>query len=362
MEEMNLKTKNGEKMNIPINTRIIGMPGGAVVLYLEDYVHTFIKKLVEQDITQTWTVDLYGIIIEDAQSENFLVQGAVETGMCKLPISGERYFPESCFIGSAQIAQSFSGEISILLQPQKGNKIKLDSFYIYYDQNEEMQNYLIEWNLQHRKLPLKREKDETVRYGRVLQAQNKEEVKVSILWNAMNILCMGFVVCIMVYAVTMINSYKKMEEMKETINYIADAMSNQQGLTIIDKIENRKAALETMQQLQQETSPQTEEMKPDETISQVIQTQPEEIQSEEIMQSQEIQLQETYLQTENSVITDGQKNIIQPQTYYIVQKGDTLRSISFQIYGNYDYVEAICVQNGLSNPDSILCGQKLLLP
>lgn len=347
MEKMRVKERKEEKTEIPINTRVIGMPGGAVILYLEDYVHTFVKKLLEQDVTQTWTVDLYGAIIENAQSENLLIQGAVETGTCNMPISGERYFPKSHFIGSAQITQNFNGEMSILLQLKHGSKIKIESFYIYYDQNEEMQNYLIEWNLQHRDLPLRREKDETVRYGRVLQAQNREEVKVNILWNIMNVLCLGFVVCVMVYAVNTINSYKKMEEMKTTLSYIAATMSNQQILNNREEIENQTLSAEC-------DSKQMEEIDKEEVNT-------EEAQTQEI-QLEENQSQENVFRAENTVNTNEQKDNIEPKTYYIVQKGDTLRSISFKIYGNYDYVEKICMQNGLNNPNSILCGQKLLLP
>ena len=48
--------------------------------------------------------------------------------------------------------------------------------------------------------------------------------------------------------------------------------------------------------------------------------------------------------------------------YYVVQQGDTLRSICINVYGNLDNVDEICEQNGITNPDSILYGQTLLLP
>jgi nucleoid-associated protein YgaU len=48
--------------------------------------------------------------------------------------------------------------------------------------------------------------------------------------------------------------------------------------------------------------------------------------------------------------------------YYIVQKGDTLRTICFKIYGSYENMEKICSLNDIDNPDNILYGQKLLLP
>ena len=48
--------------------------------------------------------------------------------------------------------------------------------------------------------------------------------------------------------------------------------------------------------------------------------------------------------------------------YYVVQQGDTLRSICISVYGDLERVEEVCLHNGIANPDSILCGQTLLLP
>jgi len=48
--------------------------------------------------------------------------------------------------------------------------------------------------------------------------------------------------------------------------------------------------------------------------------------------------------------------------YYIVEEGDTLESISLEMYGTTGRVEAICSTNGLEDGNLIFIGQKLLLP
>ena len=50
------------------------------------------------------------------------------------------------------------------------------------------------------------------------------------------------------------------------------------------------------------------------------------------------------------------------QKEYIVEKGDTLASISKKIYGNVSHVDSICNANGLEDGNLIFIGQKLLLP
>ena len=53
---------------------------------------------------------------------------------------------------------------------------------------------------------------------------------------------------------------------------------------------------------------------------------------------------------------------VQMEEIYIVKKGDTLASISQEVYGSITYVGEICELNGLTDGNLIFIGQKLLLP
>ena len=48
--------------------------------------------------------------------------------------------------------------------------------------------------------------------------------------------------------------------------------------------------------------------------------------------------------------------------YYKVERGDTLYTISKKIYGDISYVHKICELNNISDPDNIRYGQKIILP
>lgn len=52
----------------------------------------------------------------------------------------------------------------------------------------------------------------------------------------------------------------------------------------------------------------------------------------------------------------------QVRNVYIIRTGDTLIGISISLYGSEDYVKEICELNGISDPDNIKIGQKILLP
>ena len=47
---------------------------------------------------------------------------------------------------------------------------------------------------------------------------------------------------------------------------------------------------------------------------------------------------------------------------YIVEKGDTLLSISRKFYGNDRYIQEICQLNHIEDCDKIFVGEKILLP
>ena len=63
---------------------------------------------------------------------------------------------------------------------------------------------------------------------------------------------------------------------------------------------------------------------------------------------------QTLVTTEGECVTQG--------TVYIVLPGDTLNGISLQMYHTVGKVEEICRINGISDPDTIKEGQKILLP
>ena len=55
-------------------------------------------------------------------------------------------------------------------------------------------------------------------------------------------------------------------------------------------------------------------------------------------------------------------NVAQYQAEYTVREGDTLAIVCRMYYGNLDKLQEICDLNGITDPNTILPGQKLVLP
>lgn len=437
---------------IPVNTRTIGAPEGIYILYLEDYVHTFIKKILSNNSSNVLLKDkqrkeespeyqqeyqiertpqqeiaLYGRTIEENGRYRIVISGAAisDSGSEKIQQLNSTYFPSCSYIGNASVSLNKDSGLRLELT-LRSTKVIVDDFYIYYDQNEEMQNYLVEWNTTRgndkskvvlspteHDTQIRNHKTDAAQLSRITQAYNREEAKVSFMWNVMNVLCLGFVVCVMAYGIISMNNYNKMQNMQANIDYcmafieentsflinqattdagqsqpVAAMQQNVQAENEIGNPGDQQAdearisaaqpetytVMETEQSTQEQSEmqalaqpmiqdfAQSDESRttqagvvPEKQSGQNDGTQPVPEQS-----IQSAQNDSTQSVPEQSVQT-AQDQTATPQ-YYVVRRGDTLRTICYQIYGDYSHVDEICKWNNIDNPDNILYGQKLLLP
>lgn len=418
---------------IPVNTRTIGTPEGIYIIYLEDYVHTFIKKLLlvkaskeqaieTQELCQVENSDkpdiaLYGNCIEDHGRYRLVVSGAAQIGNEgeSIPQINEIYFPGYVYIATARLSRNKDLELRMELT-FNSTRVIVDDFYIYYDQNEQMQNYLIEWtsrkankksnksggiastSIENERSSIRGGTDDAARIGRLMQAYGREEAKVSFMWNMLNVLCLGFVVCVMAYGIISINNYSKMQNMQTSIDYCLSLLAERTDQET-EKSQDQRQAVATMQQNQTSNTEKTATEIEQEMVSAPQTTDEPPIQNntassqvpvsdnlssnvEQDLQNAVTQenLQSAVIQENQGQSTAGEQEPtqeIQPSTtdtqasnmqtdkvpqYYVVRQGDTLRTISFAAYGDFDHVDAICQWNHIDDPNNILSGQKLLLP
>lgn len=421
---------------IPVNTRTIGVPEGIYILYLEDYVHTFIKKILSnnssnvlwkdkqrkeesQEYQQEYQIErtlqqeiaLYGRTIEENGRYRIVISGAAvsDGGSERIQQLNSTYFPSCSYIGNASVSLNKDSRLRLELT-LRSTKVIVDDFYIYYDQNEEMQNYLVEWNTTRENdksrvvlsptehdTHMRNNKTDAAQLSRITQAYNREEAKVSFMWNVMNVLCLGFVVCVMAYGIISMNNYNKMQNMQANIDYCMAFIEENTSFLI----NNAKADADQSQPvsaMQQNAQIENETAKPDEQQTEeqnISSTKPETYADMETEQSEMQALAQPVIQdvTQSQALPETAQDLPQAATaadeertqngdtqpipaqsaqpaqdqietpqYYVVRRGDTLRTICYDIYGDYSRVDEICRWNNIDDPDNILYGQKLLLP
>lgn len=380
---------------LPVNTRTIGAPEGIYILYLEDYVHTFMKKILAENRSKSASLEdvlertqpdiaLYGRCIEEHGRYRIVVSGAAllreQSDTDKIKQYNNTYFPSCTYIGTASVNLNKDSGLRLELTLHN-TKVILDDFYIYYDQNEEMQNYLVEWN----KAPVsptehagnvRKNIDDAARLGRIVQAYNHEEAKVSFMWNVMNVLCLGFVICVMAYGIISVNNYNKMRSMQASIDYCMNFIAENTSFDISGIMTNEAETVPTIQQKMQYENEKAGSVKADRETMQAADETQENTEIDEnrsdietqsfIAEQQETEAVNQPAETDVSQALAEQQVQDSSQTaipqYYVVQRGDTLRTICFDIYGDYSRVDEICKWNNIEDPDNILYGQKLLLP
>lgn len=353
--------KNQVLFQMPKNIRQVGQIQGRKRIYVEDYVMTYVKQLGARTSSGHRVAVLLGQFVTTPAESSIFIWGAMEAR--KMPRDGmidfseevwtalygdiQRYFTNLEIVGwvltepglSMTVNASleklhldyFAGQDKALLlydcvqheevfyRYDKNKLCRQDGYYVYYEKNEEMQNYMIEWNGGGKKKePVLL--DGTVKEIRKILEEKKEIKRRNA--TAMAYVCvMGVALLFIVCCVSILNQYGTSLAVQETMT----TLSTQQA-TPVPAPQTEASASET------------EEAEPSEQTNEIVQ------EAEPI--------------DENDVAQGAEEE----ETYYVVKKGDTLVSISKKYYGTMQGVEKIMKANGIKNEKKLSIGQELVIP
>ncbi len=368
------------RKQLPKNVRQIGNVSDSSKIYVEDYVDTFFNQLCDKAGQTPIGAFLVGEVVKEKDEDYIYVYGALR--MKHIDVKGKEvqinentwkraceqckeYFGDAAILGwflavpgqALEISQSmtklhqkyFPKEKTLFIMKDsetKEEKYFLHKFrellewgghYIYYEKNTEMQNYMIDTRKRNGVTPSEAVEDRaTTNFRNVIRErmeQNEQKQHSRFLYVASTFL----VLVVFVIGVTMMNNYDKMTGVQETLNAISD--------TVLNK--------EPEQKEPEETLPIEDETKEDELITD---------QPDEEPTTDEPLIEEPT--TDEPSAEDAEPTDTTPVTenVYIVQKGDTLATISREKYGDTSHIDEICKMNGLEDGNLIFIGQKLLLP
>ena len=327
-EKRSDQKKTGElTRSLPRNYRQIGEPG-AKKIYIEDYVYTYLNKL--------------------AQPENLYARGAVLFGkMYKTSIG------KCIFISGAAACQNFELDEDAFYQFENYSLKKQRGYYIYYETNQEMKNYMLaEGEMGH--IPEQKERgrySETIKRDTAVVRNYKKALKKkknlrpkSVFRSPVYIGCGFAAALVFVYG----------------IHTLAQFQGDDKTQTVFDqqKITDMKADSEegkTESNTQAGSNEDTATVKEEKTLQSSSGQS-----SEDTGTSSDANANNEERQAESSEETQETWNSI--GGYYTVKRGDTLAAISKEMYHSYNYIEKIAEANGIENVDEIYPGQILELP
>lgn len=367
-KEQETKGNRGVKMGetretayIPKNIRQIGVPDIAKKIYVEDYVITYINGIFNGSDEQEKVLLLFGGEALSGPCHYIYIRGAFEVEVQgdanKFFEAGDfqnamkeskRYFQDLPLIGWALIRQGqpvtfeekmrttweaymsriplfFLGDIlekeEIFYWKYDGSVKVQPGYYIFYEKNKAMQEYMIE---KRKKNVRKEEPAETNRVvegfrSRLEETQNNYDKLKNNRWSIG--VSIFLVIVVLAIGMTLLNHYEKMDEIQASVNALLRTLS--------------------------ERELQEEAVLPPENTTDIAET--------------EAVLEQYPADTESVAQVEPPTATVVPRVY-TVKRGETLLSITLALYGDVNKMEEICRLNQISNPDAIYEGQELQIP
>ena len=369
-EEERFITGEG-KLSEPKNVKQMGEPREYKKIFLEDYVHTFLLQYSQEKEIQTRIAILLGKEERSGGKRHFYIKSAMpiadvnekqgkyvitEKAWGEIYQQSEKYFPGQEIMGwflskpgfavekTSVIEETqrtyFSGadKIFFMMEPFEkesgffafdGNRFtKQAGYYIYYEKNEPMQEFLLEKNSE-QKEPAEKPDVAIANFRKILkekQMQHAKRKKIAISYG----MKVSIALVLFVGAVTLKNQTEKIQTMEQQMNVLT-------GEEIVEAVSTEEVVVEELPgNVEEQVEVIFEEP--------VEKEEPEEVPTEVPPQAEEVI-------AENSA----------PEKY-VVQMGDTLAKISRDKYGSDDMVDSICALNGIPNGDYIQVGETILLP
>lgn len=362
---------NEEFFRIPNNIRQIGEIQGTWKIYIEDYAYTYLSRISLENSCKGIAAILLGQVNWRNGNSYLFVKSAVL--LSDMEVSEEHlvftqeiwnhvyeknkeFFRDQEIIGwflsipgcSMELHEvicrthldHFGGSDKVLLvmEPlekeeafyryEEGKMSRQTGFYVYYEQNEPMCNYLVSRNERMEK------KSEDVDDSAVHTFRKKVEDKV--IKNSkkqpfpitkMASVCAA--AAVLAVGVLYLNDYQKLKSGREVMEEL--------GRERVQKAEEKVLPVNGTADAKEEINHQTEKTKPERL--------PEKDDKKEPV-------------NENETETTGAE--IHPS--YTIQPGDTITKISIRNYGDIRKIKEICELNQISEKDLIYPGQKILLP
>lgn len=403
------ETNDGEaEWNLPKNIRQIGLAGENYRIYIEDYVYTFLHRAAQAKCQEEESGGILAVFLGESRWQSGVgytfIRGALlaeadevteehieitQNMWQKLHEEQEKYFEGQEIVGWFLAHQALPMEVSELIGKVHRNQfgaekilmlmdtteeeeaffryennflVKQGGYYIYYEKNTPMQNYMLEKNPE-----LHREEQETVQddavkaFRSLIQKKKKEEPEET--EEKTSVFSYAAAACVVLaLAVVGVRFYR-----------------NYQTPQSIEK-EARTASANIVQESSQITQVPTESVP---RVTPTSETGPTEVPVitptavPTLVPAVTVNAEEERIYKEESDIRKAQRRIqqnkqnssrstetsaAQTRNSYTIRPGDTLYQISIENYGTMDKVADICRANGISEDAIIYPGQIIVLP
>lgn len=417
-KEESQETQDSEgTFGLPRNIRQIGLIGDDCRIYMEDYVYTFLVRLArsekkpEEQAAKTavltgetkyrgGTLYLFikgAIIAEDMEAAQDHIDFSVEVWE-KIHQAQKQYFEDQEIVGwffsGPQLAlevtelltrvhlKHFGGEkVLMLMEPQEHEDaffryennvmVRLEGYYLYYEKNPCMQNYMLEKNKELQPEITEQYEDKAVKDFRKIITDKKEEKKEN---TAPSVFSYGLTACLAIAVLTVgVNFYRNYQGLDEIQNTEAQTAS-----VIVEEITavptetpvpaktaavQKKKAVQTVSAGKKKKTQDTKQTAAaSDKTEQAPDTKKQTDKSEQIYKEEadERKAQKRVRDAAHKENEAAASDAVQES--YVIQPGDTLFQICMDRYGSSEEIREICELNDITVDEIIYPGQVIVLP
>ena len=408
--------------NLPKNIRQIGLAGENYRIYIEDYVYTFLHRAAQAKCQQEEDSGILAVFLGENRWQSgtgyTFIRGALladageiteehieitQNMWQKIHEEQEKYFEGQEIVGWFLARQSlpmvvseligkvhrnqFGGEKILMLMDTAEQEeaffryennflVRQSGYYIYYEKNTQMQNYMLEKNPEIQEESQETVQDDAVRAFRsLIQKKKKEEPeeteeKTSVFSYAATA-CI--VLALAVVGVRFYRNYQVGQNIEgETRTASADIMQETE-ITQIPAASVQRVTPTSWAELTEspKITPTAEPtLIPTVTISaeeaQIYKEESDARKAQRRIQQKKQNEEESTGQDNSGQVSSDQDSettsAMQTRGSYTIRPGDTLYQISIENYGTMDKVADICRANGISENEIIYPGQIIVLP
>lgn len=386
----------GFPVKLPRNVRQVGSGDDSRKIYIEDYVITYIRKLWEQKGKEYQAGVLLGSCKKYGGEIYLFISGAVRAEQIEregnhllftdkvwttLYEKIKQYFNNLEIVGwfyarndsakeiDANLykthTDNFGGMDKVLFLIDREEKEEefyayedkqltgIRGYYVYYEKNEAMQEYMVE---ETKGESVDEENDDRATTNYRLLVQEKQDTNTrKKLSGTLYTACTCLVIAILAAGTVLVRDYDRIQMLENQVQQLAvSVLSQNTGQIDIETVEGD--VYPTTEAIEIENIEQTQESSeiPEQTTEEesAIETTTVEVETTSILETTTIPETSQIIETTSAFAG----------SYHIVEKGETLTSISVAVYQTDQMVSKIKEANGIEDGDKIYPGEEIYLP
>lgn len=398
---------------IPNNIRQIGEIRGTQKIYIEDYAYTYLCRISSENSHRGIAAILLGQANWKEGISYLFIKSAValpdmEVTEEHLTFTQEiwnhvyeknkEYFPEQEVVGwflsipgcamelHEVICQThlnhFGGNDKVLFvqEPlekeeafyryEEGRMSRQPGFYVYYEKNEPMRNFLIAQNERAERKTEEVDDSAVSTFRKKVEKKTAEEEQKQKfpLFRTASVCAAAAVLAV---GVLYLNDYQKLRSTEKVMASLEEPREKeeQQKVTPVNGTADSTEKSDDAKENVAETEKKAETETSAETSGEISAADTDSGQKEKGAEGSDSSHQENTPDDaedtdtpSDTAVSDTETTAVGTHRSYTIQPGDTITKISIRNYGNIKKIGEICELNSLSETDLIYPGQKILLP